>query len=133
MVGFKFSVQTVDYGSILLIVYSAFSHRVVNVIWHQIDAGDLFKVALVDVALLADVMAILTFASRQLGFSRADEITIVFCGSKKKPRQRRANCNVAVRRARWARYHTIDGVPSDPTHGLRVARAALRSAPGHGE
>jgi sodium/bile acid cotransporter 7 len=28
-------------------------------------------------------MTILTFGSRQLGFSRADEITIVFCGSKK--------------------------------------------------
>ena len=28
-------------------------------------------------------MTLLTFASRQLGFSRADEITIVFCGSKK--------------------------------------------------
>jgi sodium/bile acid cotransporter 7 len=29
------------------------------------------------------VITILTFASRRLGFSRADEITIVFCGSKK--------------------------------------------------
>jgi sodium/bile acid cotransporter 7 len=29
------------------------------------------------------VIAILTFARRQLGFSRADEITIVFCGSQK--------------------------------------------------
>jgi solute carrier family 10 (sodium/bile acid cotransporter), member 7 len=29
------------------------------------------------------VMTILTFGSRQLGFSRADEIAIVFCGSKK--------------------------------------------------
>ena len=28
-------------------------------------------------------MAILIFWSRQLGFSRADEIAIVFCGSKK--------------------------------------------------
>ncbi len=28
-------------------------------------------------------MAILIFGSRQLGFSSADEITIVFCGSKK--------------------------------------------------
>jgi len=77
------ALKSVDYGSILLIVYSAFSHGVVDGIWHQIDAGDLFKVALVDVALLAAVMAILTFASRQFGFSRADEITIVFCGSKK--------------------------------------------------
>jgi sodium/bile acid cotransporter 7 len=29
------------------------------------------------------VITILTFASRQFRFSRADEITIVFCGSKK--------------------------------------------------
>jgi solute carrier family 10 (sodium/bile acid cotransporter), member 7 len=77
------ALKSVDYGSILILVYAAFSHGVVDGIWHQIDAGDLFKVALVDIALLATVMTILTFASRQLGFSRADEIAIVFCGSKK--------------------------------------------------
>jgi sodium/bile acid cotransporter 7 len=77
------ALKGVDYGSILILVYTAFSHGVVDGIWHQIDMGDLFKVVLVDVTLLAAVMAILTFASRQLGFSRADEITIVFCGSKK--------------------------------------------------
>ena len=77
------ALKSVDYGSILILVYAAFSHGVVDGIWHQIGAGDLFKVALVDIALLAAVMAILTFGSRQLGFSRADEITIVFCGSKK--------------------------------------------------
>jgi solute carrier family 10 (sodium/bile acid cotransporter), member 7 len=77
------ALKSVDYGSILILVYAAFSHGVVDGIWHQIDAGDLFKVALVDIALLATVMTILTFGSRQLGFSRADEIAIVFCGSKK--------------------------------------------------
>jgi solute carrier family 10 (sodium/bile acid cotransporter), member 7 len=77
------ALKSVDYGSILIIVYMAFSRGVVDGIWHQIDVGDLFKVALVDVMLLAAVMTILIFASRQLGFSRADEITIVFCGSKK--------------------------------------------------
>jgi sodium/bile acid cotransporter 7 len=75
--------KSVDYGSILVIVYSAFSQGVVNGIWHQIQATQLLQLALVDAALLATVIAILTFASRQLGFSRADEITIVFCGSKK--------------------------------------------------
>ncbi len=75
--------KSVDYGSILLIVYSAFSQGVVNGIWHQIEATRLLQLALVDAALLATVIAILTFASRQLGFSRSDEITIVFCGSKK--------------------------------------------------
>ena len=77
------ALKSVDYGSILIIVYMAFSRGVVDGIWHQIDAGDLFRVAFVDVSLLAAVMTILMVASRQLGFSRADEITIVFCGSKK--------------------------------------------------
>jgi sodium/bile acid cotransporter 7 len=77
------ALKSVDYGSVLILVYAAFSHGVVDGIWHQIGAGDLFKVALVDIALLATVMAILIFASRRLGFSRSDEIAIVFCGSKK--------------------------------------------------
>jgi sodium/bile acid cotransporter 7 len=77
------ALKSVDYGSILILVYAAFSHGVVDGIWHQIDVADLLKVALVDIALLATVMTFLTFGSRQLGFSRADEIAIVFCGSKK--------------------------------------------------
>jgi solute carrier family 10 (sodium/bile acid cotransporter), member 7 len=75
--------KTVDYGSILLIVYAAFSHGVVNGLWHQVDGAQLLRLALVDAALLAGVLTILTTASRWLGFSRADEIAIVFCGSKK--------------------------------------------------
>ena len=75
--------KCVDYGSILLIVYTAFSEGVVNGIWHQVDAAQLMRLALIDATLLASVMTILTFASRRLRFSRADEITIVFCGSKK--------------------------------------------------
>lgn len=75
--------KLVDYGSILLIVYSAFSHGVVNGIWHQVDTLQLVQLALVNAALLAIVLGTLTVVSRRLGFSRADEITIVFCGSKK--------------------------------------------------
>ena len=75
--------KSVDYGSILLIVYAAFSQGVVNGLWHQVDAAQLVRLTLVDAALLAAVITILTFANRRLGFSRADEITIVFCGSKK--------------------------------------------------
>jgi solute carrier family 10 (sodium/bile acid cotransporter), member 7 len=75
--------KVVDYGSILLIVYAAFSHGVVNGIWHQVDAAELLRVAAVDAALLASVLTLLTGASRLFGFSRTDEIAIVFCGSKK--------------------------------------------------
>jgi sodium/bile acid cotransporter 7 len=75
--------KSVDYGSILLIVYAAFSQGVVNGLWHQVDAAQLIRLTLLSTVLLAVVITILTFASRRLGFSRADEITIVFCGSKK--------------------------------------------------
>jgi sodium/bile acid cotransporter 7 len=73
----------VDRGSILLIVYTAFSESVANGIWRQIDFRSLLAVGLVDLLLLAIVLTIMTLASRRLGFSREDEIAIVFCGSKK--------------------------------------------------
>ncbi|HTZ03655.1 MAG TPA: bile acid:sodium symporter family protein [Xanthobacteraceae bacterium] len=77
------ALKSVDYGSILLIVYTAFSEGVVSGIWHQVGVAQLLRVVLLDAGLLALVMTVLTFGSRWLGFSRADEIAIVFCGSKK--------------------------------------------------
>jgi sodium/bile acid cotransporter 7 len=73
----------VDRGSILLVVYAAFSEGVTHGIWHQVDLTDLGRLLAIDAALLAAVLAITTYGSRLLGFSRADEVTIVFCGSKK--------------------------------------------------
>jgi len=73
----------VDRGSILLVVYTAFSEGVTQGIWHQLGLTDLGILLITDAALLAAVLAITTYGSRLLGFSRADEITIVFCGSKK--------------------------------------------------
>ena len=73
----------VDRGAILMVVYSAFSAAVVSGLWHQFDAKAILTMVLVDMALLAAVLAITTWGSRRLGFSREDEIAIVFCGSKK--------------------------------------------------
>ena len=73
----------VDRGSILLIVYTAFSEGVTQGIWHQLSLSDLGRLLTIDAVLLAAVLAITTYGSRLLGFSRADEVTIVFCGSKK--------------------------------------------------
>jgi sodium/bile acid cotransporter 7 len=73
----------VDRGSILLVVYTAFSEGVTQGIWHQLGLGDLARLLAVDAALLGIVLAITTYGSRLLGFSRPDEVTIVFCGSKK--------------------------------------------------
>lgn len=73
----------VDRGSILLVVYGAFSEGVTEGIWHQLDLSRLSSLMLVNAGLLAAVLVLTTVASRLMGFSRADEITIVFCGSKK--------------------------------------------------
>jgi sodium/bile acid cotransporter 7 len=73
----------VDRGSILLIVYVAFSEGVTHGIWHQLDAAQFGTLLLLDTALLGAVLLATGAAGRLLGFGRADRITLVFCGSKK--------------------------------------------------
>ncbi|VTP12564.1 Sodium Bile acid symporter family protein [Phytobacter ursingii] len=76
-------ISKTDQTSILLVVYSAFSEAVVNGIWHKVGVGSLLFIVVFSIVLLAIVIAINIFAARKLGFNKADEITIVFCGSKK--------------------------------------------------
>ena len=73
----------VDRGSILLIVYAAFSAGVVAGVWKALSMGNLVAVLALDLVMLGAVIVATTFASRRLGFSKEDEIAIVFCGSKK--------------------------------------------------
>lgn len=73
----------VDRGSILLVVYAAFSEGVVSGVWQRISLGQLCVLGLVAAVLLCLVLVITTYASRMLKFSKKDEITAVFCGSKK--------------------------------------------------
>lgn len=73
----------VDRGAILMVVYLAFSEAMVADLWGQLSAGALAVMVAVDGVLLAAVLGITTWAGRWLGFSREDEITLVFCGSKK--------------------------------------------------
>ncbi len=72
-----------DRGSILIVVYTAFSEAVVQGIWGELSPATLALVLLVDAALLALVLLATRYGARLLGFSREDEIAIVFCGSKK--------------------------------------------------
>jgi sodium/bile acid cotransporter 7 len=73
----------VDQGSILLVVYTAFSESVNEGLWHKLSLPTLVVLGVLCCVLLALALGLSTFASRRLGFSREDEITIVFCGSKK--------------------------------------------------
>lgn len=73
----------VDRGSILLVVYAAFSEGVVAGIWGRLSVVSLLVLLAVNAAVLAVVMVVTTFTARRLRFSTEDEIAIVFCGSKK--------------------------------------------------
>lgn len=79
----KAPISIVDRGSILLVVYAAFSEGVVAGIWSQVTLADLGLVIALDMLMLAAALAITIFVSRRLRFSKEDEIAIVFCGSKK--------------------------------------------------
>lgn len=74
---------TIDRSSILLVVYTAFSEAVIQGLWQQIPLRALAGLLVVCAVLLALALTITTVAARRLGFSKEDEITIVFCGSKK--------------------------------------------------
>jgi len=79
----RYALGYVDRGSILLVVYLAFSEAVANGLWHKLGVADIVKLMIVCAALLGAVLLATVFVARRLGFSRPDEIVIVFCGSKK--------------------------------------------------
>jgi sodium/bile acid cotransporter 7 len=74
-------VGIVDRGSILLVVYSAFSAAVVEGLWRKVSPLELIVLLVVCGVLLTLVMLATMWGSRLLGFSKADEVAIVFCGS----------------------------------------------------
>jgi sodium/bile acid cotransporter 7 len=75
--------KVVDRGSILLVVYTAFSMGVVQGIWASVDAWRLVLVAVVAALLLAVVLIWTTVIGRLTQLDRADAIVLLFCGSKK--------------------------------------------------
>jgi sodium/bile acid cotransporter 7 len=75
--------KLVDQGSILLVVYTAFSAAVIEGLWKQVPLPMLLSLAVSCCLLLALSLSITTWASRAFGFSKEDEVAIVFCGSKK--------------------------------------------------
>ena len=75
--------KSVDQGSILLVVYTAFSDAVVSGLWSSVPPSKLLGLTLVCCVLLALVLWCTRSLGRWLGFSVEDRITILFAGSKK--------------------------------------------------
>ncbi|GGJ39208.1 bile acid:sodium symporter [Streptomyces lacrimifluminis] len=73
----------VDRGSILLVVYTAFSEGMVEGVWRQVSPARLGGLLVVEAVLLALMLALTWYGGKALGFDREDRITIQFAGSKK--------------------------------------------------
>lgn len=72
-----------DRGSILVVVYTAFSEAVTQGLWHRLPPAQIGRVALVDMAILAIALGLTHLLARLSGFGYRDRIAILFCGSKK--------------------------------------------------
>ncbi|MFD4988508.1 bile acid:sodium symporter family protein [Streptomyces sp. NPDC058374] len=73
----------VDRGSILLVVYTAFSQGVVAGIWQQVTWPRLLALLAVEAVLLTVMLALTWYGAARMGFDRADRIAVQFAGSKK--------------------------------------------------
>ncbi|GGZ04769.1 bile acid:sodium symporter family protein [Streptomyces poonensis] len=72
-----------DRGSILLVVYVAFSEGMVRGIWSQVSPVRLAGLLAVEAVLLAVMLTLTWYGAKALRFGRADRIAIQFAGSKK--------------------------------------------------
>jgi solute carrier family 10 (sodium/bile acid cotransporter), member 7 len=79
----KKALGLVDRGSILLVVYTAFSEGMVQGIWHQVSPVRLGGLLVVEAVLLAVMLALTWYGGKALRFAREDRIAIQFAGSKK--------------------------------------------------
>lgn len=75
--------KVVDRGSILLIVYAAFSVGMTEHIWISVRPWRVVAVAAVSALLLAIVLALTWVTGRLARLDRGDAIVLLFCGSKK--------------------------------------------------
>lgn len=76
-------VNLLDRSVILMLVYTAFCDSVASGLW-QNNALEVIFMAIVGVAIfLSLILTITTLMARRLSFTKSDEITAVFCGSKK--------------------------------------------------
>lgn len=72
-----------DRGSIIVMVYAAFSAAVLQGLWHRIPLIQLGEVAVLDSLLLAIILGLTAALGRLMGQTIENDISLQFCGSKK--------------------------------------------------
>ena len=73
----------IDRGSILLVVYTAFSRGAAGGVWASLTPAHLLALLTIDAGLLGVVLLTTSALGRLCAFDRADRIALVFAGSKK--------------------------------------------------
>ncbi|MFC4352944.1 bile acid:sodium symporter family protein [Fodinicurvata halophila] len=68
---------------ILIIIYTAFSQSVTQGLWSRLPLHGIALALLLCLLLLGIAVLFTLYGARLLGFARAEEVTAVFCGSKK--------------------------------------------------
>ncbi|WP_104509663.1 bile acid:sodium symporter family protein [Acinetobacter indicus] len=76
-------VKGFDQGTILMVVYGAFSGAVVAGLWNEVSGTTLLILTVACSVLLTIIMLLALYIPKWLGFKREDQIAIFFCGSKK--------------------------------------------------
>ncbi len=79
----KLLIGRVDRGTVLLVVYTAFSASIVGGLWARLSLSSLFTIALISCIMLGIALGVCKVLSRWLGMNREDSIVLLFCGSKK--------------------------------------------------
>lgn len=79
----KILLSFTDRGSIIVLVYAAFSTAVLQGLWQRIPLTDLGKIALLDTLLLFTLLGVTYLLGCLMGQSKENDIALQFCGSKK--------------------------------------------------
>ena len=79
----KAMLKFVDQGSILLVVYTAFSEAINEGLWSTTPIPALLGLVVCCAVILALALGLSALAGRMFGFNLPDRITLLFCGSKK--------------------------------------------------
>ncbi|MEC5398942.1 bile acid:sodium symporter family protein [Uliginosibacterium sp. H1] len=80
---YKKYTNVIDRAVILLLVFSAFSDSVADGLWSKYGVGLIVQTLIGAALILFIVLKLTKFAAQRAGFDVEDEITAVFCGSKK--------------------------------------------------
>lgn len=76
-------IKAFDQGTILMVVYGAFSSAVIAGLWLVLSWKTLFILILACSVFLTIIMLLAFYIPKWLGFNRADQVAMFFCSSKK--------------------------------------------------